>query len=93
MYYVYILKLNNGNFYSGFTDDLKRRIKEHSSRRVQTTSKNLPINLVWYGCFSNKEKALEFEKYLKSSSGFAFRNKRLLGKFLKLCIIVIALYI
>ncbi len=78
MYYVYILKLNNRNFYSGFTDDLKRRIGEHNNGKVQTTSKNLPIKLVWYGCFTNKKKALEFETYLKSSSGFAFRNKRFL---------------
>jgi hypothetical protein len=34
---------------------------------------------IWFGTvpFTTKEKALAFEKYLKSSSGFAFRNKHL----------------
>lgn len=78
MYYTYILKLNNGDLYSDCTDNLKRRIKEHQNAKVVTTSKNLPIKLVWYGYFVSKKKALEFENYLKSSSGFAFRNKRLI---------------
>ena len=75
MYYVYILKLNNKDLYTGFTDNLKRRTEEHSCGKVKTTSKNLPVRLVWYCSFFGKNKALEFEKYLKSSSGFAFRNK------------------
>ncbi|MBI1870644.1 MAG: GIY-YIG nuclease family protein [Chlamydiae bacterium] len=29
MYYVYILKLENGQLYTGFTGDLRRRILEH----------------------------------------------------------------
>jgi len=33
---------------------------------------------MFYAAFKAKEKAYEFEKYLKSSSGFAFRNKRLI---------------
>ena len=70
--------MNNKTYYSGFTDDLKRRVKEHSEGKVHTTSINLPIKLVWYGCFMDKKKASDFEKYLKSSSGFSFRNKRLL---------------
>ncbi len=78
MYYVYILKMNNNEYYAGFTDDLKRRIVEHSNGKVSTTSCSLPITLEWYSCFKNKKRALDFELYLKSSSGFAFRNKRLI---------------
>ncbi|MDX2095626.1 MAG: GIY-YIG nuclease family protein, partial [Alphaproteobacteria bacterium] len=37
-----------------------------------------PWELVWYCAFPDKYKALEFEKYLKSHSGRAFANKRLL---------------
>jgi hypothetical protein len=33
--------------------------------------------LVWYSAFSTSEKCSEFEKYLKTASGKAFRNKRL----------------
>jgi len=43
------------------------------------STKNLrPAKLIFYAAFLNNRKALAFEKYLKSSSGFAFRNKRLI---------------
>ena len=80
MYYVYILKsLKINKFYTGVTDNLKRRIKEHNSGNSDFTSWSGPYKLIWYSAFDNKEKAYNFEKYLKSSSGFAFRNKRLIS--------------
>lgn len=78
MYYAYILLLKNGEYYAGHTDDLKRRIKEHSSGVVKSTKHLQPSELIFYAAFRTKEKAVAFEKYLKSSSGFAFRNKRLI---------------
>jgi len=30
-YYIYILECSNGNYYSGYTTDLKRRYQEHAS--------------------------------------------------------------
>ena len=44
---------------------------------LKSKEDNAPNHLVWYGAFLDKNKALVFEKYLKSSSGFAFRNKHL----------------
>jgi len=41
-------------------------------------SRKAPFKIAWYAAFESKELALTFEKYLKSSSGSAFRNKRLL---------------
>ncbi|HSE56575.1 MAG TPA: GIY-YIG nuclease family protein [Candidatus Paceibacterota bacterium] len=76
MYFVYILKLKNGEYYTGFTDNLKRRVQDHRYGKVITTRSQLPLQLVWYASFLSKKKALDFELYLKSSSGFAFRNKR-----------------
>jgi len=78
MYFVYILKLKNGQFYIGFTRDLKKRLVRHKNHSSPTTSRIEPEELVFYSAFKTKEKALDFEKYLKSSSGFAFRNKRLI---------------
>ena len=77
MFYVYILKLKNGTYYNGFSHDLKNRYKEHCNNEVHQTIDKNP-KLVFYAVFESKIKALDFEKYLKSSSGFAFRNKRLL---------------
>ena len=78
MYYVYILKLNNGSYYVGFSDNLKQRISEHKRGIVKTTQKLLPATLVHYSAFKNRFKALKFERYLKEGSGFAFRNKHLI---------------
>jgi putative endonuclease len=78
MYYVYLLKLNNGNIYAGYSNNLKQRISAHQSGKVTATKKFLPCSLIFYSAFKAKNKALEFEKYLKTHSGFAFRNKRLI---------------
>jgi putative endonuclease len=78
MYYVYILEsVKTKKYYIVTTDNLKRRINEHNSGNSDFTSWSGPYKLVWFSAFQNKTKAYSFEKYLKSSSGFAFRNKRL----------------
>lgn len=79
MFYVYILnsKINN-NRYIGVTSDLKRRLNEHNSGCAKYSSTNAPYQIKWYCAFTNKEKAYEFEKYLKSSSGHSFTNKHLI---------------
>ena len=76
-YIVYTLKLSNGDFYVGVTGNLKTRVKEHSIGQVDSTRKYLPVSLVSFTTFTNKKKALAFEKYLKTGSGIAFRNKHL----------------
>lgn len=77
-YYVYILRsTKDGSYYTGVTSDLRRRIGEHHSGSPKYSSTKGPFNIVWYGAFMSKERAYEFEVYLKSGSGFAFRNKHL----------------
>lgn len=76
-FYVYLLKLSNGDFYVGRSDNLKRRLSEHQRGEDATTSKFLPVKLVTYLAFANKTNAVKFEKYLKTGSGFAFRNRHL----------------
>ena len=78
MHYVYLLKLKNGQYYTGCTSDLDARLIKHQHHAVPTTSRIRPDELVFYAAFKEKEKAYAFEKYLKSSSGNAFRKKRLL---------------
>jgi len=76
-YYVYILEMVNKTKYIGYSSHLKNRIKEHETGNVPQTRKLRPMHLIYYAAFSSKKKALDFEKYLKTASGFAFRNKRL----------------
>jgi putative endonuclease len=78
MYYVYFLRLANGSIYTGSTPDLKRRLKDHDSGKSLATKNLRPLKLIWYAAFPSRLTARRFEAYLKSGSGQAFRNKRLI---------------
>jgi predicted GIY-YIG superfamily endonuclease len=77
MFYVYILKLSNGDHHVGFSDDLENRIRDHQAGKCFTMVKFRPIKLIWYSAFQDKYKALEFERYLKKGTGHAFRHRHL----------------
>ncbi len=81
MFYVYILQsLKDASYYTGITENLKQRLLDHNSGTSKYSSSKKPFTLKWYCVFSNKNKALLFERYVKSGSGsgFAFRNKHFL---------------
>ncbi|MDD2871285.1 MAG: GIY-YIG nuclease family protein [Candidatus Gracilibacteria bacterium] len=82
MYYVYVIRSveNNEQIYTGFSENLKQRLEEHNTGKSKHTQKYKPWELVFYSAFESKKIALDFEKYLKSASGIAFRNKRLICK-------------
>jgi predicted GIY-YIG superfamily endonuclease len=78
MHYVYILKSETNNSrYIGRSGDLKNRLSQHNSGCVKYTRSKRPWRLVWYCAFTDETKASLFEKYLKSSSGYAFMSKRI----------------
>jgi len=77
MYYIYILECSDGKAYTSCTQDLKERIDRHKKGHVPATAKRLPVKLDFYFALSDKYKAFEFEKYLKSGSGCAFIKKHL----------------
>jgi putative endonuclease len=78
-FYVYILQseLDPRRFYTGLTDDLRKRIKIHNAGRVPHTAKSKPWRLKTYVAFSDRARAVGFERYLKSASGRAFIKSRL----------------
>ena len=78
MHFVYILICNDGSPYTGCTENLEARLQRHSHGYVPATKERLPIKLVSHFAFADKYKAFEFEKYLKTGSGRAFMQKRLL---------------
>ena len=69
MHYVYVLKLNNGSIYTGYSSDLKRRYHEHTLGKVLTTSKYLPVKLIYYEAYCSKTNAIKREKFLKTTKG------------------------
>ena len=78
MEYVYILKCADNSYFTGHTIDLNERIRRHNKGDNTYTKPRRPIVLVTYLAFTNKYKAIAFEKYLKSGSGKAFAQKRLI---------------
>ena len=79
MRYVYLLPSNTNprQRYVGLTADLDKRLREHNAGKSPHTSKGRPWKLVVAVRFENDERALAFERYLKSGSGRAFANRRL----------------
>lgn len=77
--YVYILQseLDTNRFYVGLTDNLKLRLQKHNNGGVPHTAKFRPWKIKTAVAFADRERAAEFERYLKSASGRAFAKKRL----------------
>lgn len=75
-YYVYILfSHKDRGIYTGYTDDLKRRIKEHNQNRVESTKNRQPLDLVYFEGYKNKKFTLQRELYLKTGWGRNYLNK------------------
>jgi len=78
MYYVYVLlSEKDKRFYTGFTYDLEKRLKEHSEGMVFSTKSRLPVKLIYFEASLNKSDALHREKYLKSTYGKRYLRNRL----------------
>ena len=78
MHYVYLLfSEKDGKFYTGSTNDLKRRLQEHNSGNVRSTINRRPLKLIYYeGCLNEKD-AKQREIYLKSGMGKKYLRNRL----------------
>jgi putative endonuclease len=76
MWYVYFLKLSNGDTYVGSTDDLRRRLASHQRGNVVSTKAYVPAVLISYVAVQSQKNARELERYFKSGSGKAFASKR-----------------
>ena len=77
-HHVYIVICADQSYYVGCTNNLDNRLERHQKGQVKSTAYRLPVELVTYITFNNKYSAFNFEKYLKSGSGRAFMNKRLI---------------
>jgi putative endonuclease len=78
MYYTYVLLSKKYNkLYTGYSNDLRRRIREHKLGQVFSTKSRLPVKLIYYEACLNEEDAKRREKTLKSGRGKAYLTKRL----------------
>ena len=77
MFYVYVLQNKNKRYYTGSTKDLRKRFKEHNTRKSHSTRYNGSYQLVYYEACMNEHDTRSREKYLKSGMGKRYINNRL----------------
>lgn len=67
MNYVYILECVDGTLYTGYTNNLDKRIKVHNKGKgAKYTRARLPVKLVYYEELTTKSQALKREYAIKS---------------------------
>lgn len=67
--YVYLVKCQDGTLYTGYTTNLKRRIKEHNSGRgARYTKGRAPVEIVYYQDCVSRSRALQEEYRIKQLS-------------------------
>jgi len=76
---VYILKNADSpaRFYTGVTSDVAARLAAHNAGRCAHTAKYRPWAVDVIIEFTDKERALELERYLKTGSGVEFARRHL----------------
>jgi putative endonuclease len=67
--YVYILECNDGSLYTGWTNNLNKRIETHNQGKgAKYTSCRLPVVLKYSETFQNKVEAQKREYQIKQYS-------------------------
>ena len=77
-HYVYVLwSPNDGDWYTGATDDLKIRLRQHQKGQCPSIKHRRPLQLIYFEGCVDKGDALARKKYLKSGPGKRFLKNRL----------------
>ena len=75
---MYYAAKKDGRWYIGFTEDLRKRFKEHNEGKHTSWTKGRgPFELIYYEAYRNKEDAKSREKQLKSGQGRAYLKQRI----------------
>jgi len=68
-FYVYILKCQDNTFYTGYTADLSRRIREHNTGRgAKYTRARKPVELLYSEDHNSIQEAMRREREIKRLS-------------------------
>ncbi len=68
-YYVYILLCKDGSYYTGYTEDVKRRLRLHKKGKgARYTKMNKPEKIVYLEEFNSRNEAMKRERLIKSLS-------------------------
>jgi len=68
-YTYYILQCRDGSYYTGSTQDIRRRVWQHQNGQgANYTANRLPVKLVYFECYSRIDVAFKREKQLQGWS-------------------------
>ncbi len=66
MHYVYIAKCSDGTYYTGYTNDLEKRLLAHNTGKGAKYTKNrLPVEIVYFEEYEDKSEAMKREYAIK----------------------------
>jgi len=69
MNYTYIFRCSDGTLYTGWTNDLVKRVEAHNSGKgAKYTKTRRPVELVYYEIYDTKEEAMSREYHIKKLS-------------------------
>ena len=68
--WVYILQVKNGNYYTGYTTDLKKRLEEHRAGKGAKFTKAFKVKklLGAWKVYGPKSNAMKVEAFIKRQS-------------------------
>jgi len=78
-HYVYILRSKkDGTWYTGYTNDLRKRLKEHNNETNSSWTKGKgPFELIYFEAYKHPQDARSREKQLKSGPGKRYAKERM----------------
>jgi len=66
MYYVYMLKCRDNSLYTGYTNNIEKRLKKHNEGVASKyTRSRLPVEVVYHEEYENRGKAMSREANIK----------------------------
>lgn len=69
MNYTYIVKCRDGTLYTGWTNDLEKRMHDHNrGKGAKYTRSRTPVELLYYEGFFTKSQAMRRETEIKRMS-------------------------
>jgi putative endonuclease len=75
-YYVYVLKsLKDGKLYTGYTCNLKNRLRDHNRGHTKSLRHRRSLKLVYFEEFGTKKEAIDRESFFKTPEGGVLKRK------------------
>ena len=66
MNYTYIVKCRDSSLYTGWTNDLERRVREHNAGKgAKYTKSRRPVALAYFEAFETRQEAMSREYAIK----------------------------